>query len=318
LLLLILGLWWQLLVGEFVGGDALPTCAIMLGAAAAFAISREITRTHGFAVPLVVAVAIGGFALVRWDSLLLRATWAPLGYSNATGSLFLLATAAALMVVARAGSRDARITAGFAAVAFAMVPFLNETATAAALVLFLPLALLARERRGTRIAVTAAASAMLLSLLVVLALGFSYQEGKPRSGIDSLVDATLSERRPMLWNDALRLIREHPLTGVGPGRFVEESPVALRDLDSSWPHNEVLHFGAETGIPGALLFLLFFAWAFARLWWGGGDRGAAVAAIALGAVGVHANVDYILHYPAIALAAAALVGAGSRRRGLLE
>lgn len=313
MLLLIVGIWWLLLVAEITGGDAIPACEMLLVAAVTYVLARALTRRHASLVPMVVVAAAILFAYFRQRVLFIRGPDAPLGYSNATGSLYMLAAAAALMVVARARTRDMRIASACAAVAFAAVPLLNTTATATVLVAVVPLALLATSEQGVRVAVATSAAAFVLTLAVALSLGLSYRPIQRGGRPSPVVDATLSERRLMLWSDALRMISNHPLTGVGPDRFPETSPTALRDPDTPWPHDEVLHFGAEAGLPGAAFLLLFFGWGFARLWWSEGDRGTAVAAAALGAVAVHSNVDYVLHYPAVVIAAAALVGAGSVR-----
>jgi O-antigen ligase len=138
-------------------------------------------------------------------------------------------------------------------------------------------------------------------------------DSAPRSGVvDRLVDATLSETRPRLWSEAFTLIRQSPVYGVGPHRFAETSPTALREpIDTRWAHHELLQFGAETGVVGLLLGLTMLLWCFAVFWWAERDRGAAIAVLALAAVSIHSMVDYVFHFPAIGLVAAALVGSGS-------
>lgn len=60
---------------------------------------------------------------------------------------------------------------------------------------------------------------------------------------------------------ALRIVREHPLLGVGPANFEEVEPEYLRQLGLSTivlaPHNEYLEAAAEGGIIGASSLLLF-------------------------------------------------------------
>jgi O-antigen ligase len=303
---------WLVLMAEVSGGDAKPTVAVLLVVIASFVAARWLTSCSGWLVPLAIAVAAAFVAVAQFDILLGRPLNNPFGYSNATGSFYMVASAAALLVAVRAPNAGVRVLAVVGAVAAALVPWLNETATASVLVCLLPLALFVRTQRAVRIAVCGAAAAMLITLSAAVILGATYQPGERTGAIDRVVDATLSERRPELWHDALVMLAAQPLTGVGPNRFPEESPTAKKDRDTRWPHNEALHFAAEAGLPGFLLLLGIFAWGLARLWWGAGDRGAAVAALALGAVGVHSNVDYVLHFPAIGIAAAALVGAGSR------
>jgi O-antigen ligase len=93
------------------------------------------------------------------------------------------------------------------------------------------------------------------------------------------------EGRVIVWKEAIRMIRERPLTGVGPGEFRtafatawKEAPKGLRSAQeangraetpgagtdpgakqrmrfSNHAHNLFLHVGAETGIPGLAALL---------------------------------------------------------------
>lgn len=302
---------WLLFLAARSGGDARPMIALLVAAAASYQAARWLSAYRAWLAPLLVAGAAAGLAGVRFATLLESPLPNPFGYSNAIGSFYMLASAAALLVVARVRGRAARAGAATAAASFALVPWLNGTTTAAVLVCLVPLALLARGGRAVRACVGIAAAAVSLTLVAAIVLGASYRPGERGGTLERAIDASLSERRPELWRDALVLVAAHPLTGVGPNRFPEESPTARRDPDTRWPHNEALHFAAEAGVPGFLFLVGFFAWGFARLRWGGRDTGAAIAALALGAVGVHANVDYVLHFPAVTVAAGAILGAGS-------
>ena len=306
------GIGWLLLVAGATGGDGRPASLMLALIAASCVAARWLTRYNAWIASGLLAAGAATLAVLRFDVLLERPLGDPLGYSNATGSFYMLAAAAAFMIVARVRHPTARGVAALAAVAFASVPWLNGTTTAAILVCVVPVALLARSFRATRFMVAGSAAVVLLSVLVVFSLGASYRGGDRSGLIDRVVGATLGERRLMLWNDAVVLVARHPLTGVGPNRFPEESATARANRDTPWPHSEALHFGAEAGVPGFLLVLALFTWGFARLWWGAGDPGGAVSAVALGAVGIHANVDYVLHYPGVAIAAGMLVGVGSR------
>jgi hypothetical protein len=54
--------------------------------------------------------------------------------------------------------------------------------------------------------------------------------------------------------------------------------------------------------------------AYVRLAAGASDIRPVLAAIVLTAVGIHAALDYVMHFPAIPIATAALVGSGSALR----
>jgi hypothetical protein len=61
---------------------------------------------------------------------------------------------------------------------------------------------------------------------------------------------------------------------------------------------------------GFVLLASLFVWGFARLAvTAPPDTMSALGAVALVALGIHASIDYILHFPAVPITAAALVGA---------
>jgi O-antigen ligase len=80
-------------------------------------------------------------------------------------------------------------------------------------------------------------------------------------------------QRVMLWSTTSGLVLEHPVIGVGPGRFSEfvaermhaiaaESPYLwylFMQTERGHAHNDLLHNLATAGIPAGLLFLMFWA-----------------------------------------------------------
>ncbi|HYH88402.1 MAG TPA: O-antigen ligase family protein [Solirubrobacteraceae bacterium] len=69
--------------------------------------------------------------------------------------------------------------------------------------------------------------------------------------------------REALWEGAVRMSVDRPLTGVGPGRFGIESPAYVRnnpiDLHEPVVHNSYLHVLAEIGLLGLIGFVGFLA-----------------------------------------------------------
>jgi O-antigen ligase len=68
-----------------------------------------------------------------------------------------------------------------------------------------------------------------------------------------------------LWKDCLKVIQEYPVLGVGPANW------RVIAASYGWPEGKSAHSvwmetGAELGIPGTLLLMLFFGSAAARLW----------------------------------------------------
>lgn len=65
----------------------------------------------------------------------------------------------------------------------------------------------------------------------------------------TIVRDTTSDRIA-LWKQALALIQDHPVFGIGPMHFAWYSPI------SAHPHNSVLQIMSEWGLPAALLVLI--------------------------------------------------------------
>jgi O-antigen ligase len=65
----------------------------------------------------------------------------------------------------------------------------------------------------------------------------------------TVVRDTTSDRIE-LWKQALHLIQDHPIFGIGPMHFAWYSPI------SAHPHNSVLQIMAEWGLPAALLTVM--------------------------------------------------------------
>jgi len=88
-----------------------------------------------------------------------------------------------------------------------------------------------------------------------------------KSIMNTKTDASNAERVNR-WASALRMIKERPLMGFGPGAFAktyapyqraaEMTYVSTRRGDVGSTHNELLLAASEMGIPGALLMLLLY------------------------------------------------------------
>lgn len=76
--------------------------------------------------------------------------------------------------------------------------------------------------------------------------------------------------RPLLWDSAWRMIRDHPVFGVGPDNFLYQYPAYIRpeawaEPNISHSHNLVLDTWLTLGALG-LVVLAMFAVAYARTW----------------------------------------------------
>ena len=212
------------------------------------------------------------------------------------------------MLAGSAPQVEGRWIGGIGAAAFAGITLASGSAAAAWLLV--PAAVgffLSALRRGkpALIGMAALFAVALFGTIVVGSTAGESVDGTPRGRI-------FDERRKTLWHQAVTTISEHPLTGVGPGEFVEDGSLARIDADARWAHHGFLQFGAETGIPGMGLVTLAFAWLLASL--AGRPDPAALTVLgstALAVLGIGACVDYLFHFPAITVTAAALAGTAS-------
>jgi O-antigen ligase len=228
---------------------------------------------------------------------------APFGYPNAQAAFFVLCAVAAMMAVAASRHSVLKGVGILATAALSTLVFVSGSLAAAILLLVVFSVIVAHRFISAHTIVIALGFLLLFVLATTVVLGAGY------GGRDLRRASLLSERRLQLWSDALDIIVEHPLTGVGTGGFRDSSPTARSDQDAEWAHNEFLQQGAETGVIGAGLLLGLFLWGFWRLAMRrGSDALVVLAACCLAVMGVHASIDYVLRFPAVPLLGAALVG----------
>jgi O-antigen ligase len=315
--LVVAAIAWTYLVGAWPGFSPGPYTAILLASASAMVIGRLATSVRRTLVPATVVGGAAWVAVSTPDLLSGTALGGPLGYANANGAFFLQAAMAGLMLAAGSRSTPVRVLGLLAAAAFGVVPFAAKSVTSAVLLLVLPVvALSVRAFIGARVAVVGCAALFILVVATTIILGSTYEASDRSSLVSRFVDENLDERRVALWHEALVMMRKHPASGVGLGGFQALSPTARSDRDARWAHNSFLQQGAETGVTGFVFLVLLFVWGFASL----GARhalglSAVLGAVALASLGIHACVDYVLHFPAVPLTTATLVGAaGAEQR----
>jgi O-antigen ligase len=317
LVLLGANVWWVYAAGAIAGGAPGPAALLFLACAAAYVLARLGGSSFPPLVPGALVAVAAGIALLTPDLLSNAALSGPFGYANAKGAFFAQAAIAALFLALTSKAPLARLLGTASAAGFAVIPFAaGSVASAILLIALAPIALAAGTSRATRPLVFGFAALFVMVLATTVVLGVRHSIGGPSGPLGRAATTTLTERRLVLWHDALTLLRLNPGVGVGPGRFGQFSPTAQRDPDARWAHNEFLQHGAETGVVGLALFGLAFLWGFTRLFAAVG-RMAVLGAAALAVLGIHASVDYVMHFPTVPIYAAALVGAGStsaRRR----
>jgi hypothetical protein len=294
---------WTLIVGFLRDANPWPLVGILTGSVAALVLADRATRRTGLAVPLGLALLPLVAAVGARQSLLNDGA---LGYANASGALYLIAAAAAVMLGLRATTGRGRRAAAVLAAFWAVLVLLVNAQTAAVFAGLLAVALFVLSARAVRVAVVAGGAATLLTLAAAITLGLGYVWWLRTDVLFHAVDSTLGQVRVALWHDALEQITARPLVGVGPGQFRADS-VALDDWAAT-VHNEVLQVTAETGLIGGVLVLALLGWVFVLLWSAPLDGSALPAVIALTGIAVQANIDFTWHFPLVPIAGAALVG----------
>ena len=184
-------------------------------------------------------------------------------------------------------------------------PLLAVAGLAAGLVVALGLPRLPGRMRAVAVLAGFAGVAAAAGLLLVRSPGMAML-ADTRASLDS---PTRTESAQAAW----RLVAEHPLAGVGPGRalFTWTIPDG-RTVTGRYAHNEYLQVLVELGAIGSILLLLVLAAIAVTL-----RRGRATAqpatlwcgAVAgLGVLTVHSGLDFLWQLPVIPLTGALLAG----------
>lgn len=293
------------LVSLVVRGGHAPTALVPVVAVGTLLLTARATAVQSRILLGSVALAPALTALVTGAGLVGDG---PLGYANASAALAFLAAAGALVLALRAVRPLVRRGALGLALLWALVPWIQGAYAAAILVWLLPAVAWLGGRTALRRVTTAGAGILAAALGSTVILGVMHGAGTLRGLPARVVGATLGDLRPQLWHDALSALARHPWLGVGPGRFPDVSSVLPGQEAGAWAHSEYLQWAAETGAPGGVLLLILVGWMLATVRRSGAGRGGPVVAVALAGVGVHATIDYVLHFPLVVVLVSALVG----------
>jgi O-antigen ligase len=290
-----------------------PAVALLAGAGVALATGRVVGSRLPVLLPVALALGVLVSLLAGRDALRGLATAGPLGYANADAALAVQGAAAGCLAVVSASGRR-RLTAVVVVTALAVVTVLVRSAAAdvgLVVVVAATLWCLVRPRRRVPAVVAAAAGVAVVCAVIATAAAGSAYDARATHGVDTVATHAVSARRVALWHDAVTLTARHPWRGVGPRRFPVESPTARRDADTRQAHSAYLQAGAETGVPGMALLVALLLALLARTAVASPPARAAVGAAALGAIALHASVDYVLQFPAVVVVAALVAGASS-------
>lgn len=299
---------WGSVAAGASGGDPAPSAWLIIAAVVCVFVGVLVGSWNRALIPAAVVGFAAVIALANPNETISSyQTVGPLAYGNAKSALFVQAAIAGLMLWASAKYLGVRFVGLLAALAFALIPFASRSFFAEIVVLALPglviLSRLAHPRRGVMVCGAVFTTALLTTVWLGAIANSAFAQ--------QLAMRTSSERRTVLWHEAIEIMADRPVSGVGPGRFRLVAPTARADSDALWTHNGFLQEGAEKGVPGFVLAGLIFAWGFVRLGVNrASDAVTVLGAGALTALGVHATIDYVLHFPVVVLMAALLVGVG--------
>lgn len=91
----------------------------------------------------------------------------------------------------------------------------------------------------------------------------TYSADRPGETIMDKLDKS-SRTRLIIWGGAKEMIRDHPLFGVGYGRFQREIGNYRPEVADMDPHNNFIKIAAEMGIPALAAFMLLLAVCFCK------------------------------------------------------
>jgi O-antigen ligase len=296
--------------------DAVPQVAVLIAATSAYAIGRILGKRNPVPVAMVVALGVLTAAVASGSRAFAGGPLdPPLGYANANGALYALGVAAAAIVATLAEPAWIRWLFGGLAVVLLGLTVVSGSQAATVLAGGILVVALAARWLGRRLGRWLA---LLAPLIVVGTIALTVIVGLTHgSSALPLVEQALTERRAVLWQEALEITAGNPIFGVGPGMFAETSPTAIADADARWAHSAYLQVGAETGILGVALLVALVLWVYGAVYRSRQDpRLVAIGAAAATAFAVHAAIDYIVHVPVLVIVAGLLTGLVSSRTEL--
>jgi O-antigen ligase len=310
----VLACWaiWALIAAA--GRPARPegTLLSLLAVTAGYAAGRILGALLPVVAPAIAAVVVLALATIPPSRLSAHPDAPPLGSANADAALLVLAVGAACCAGWAARGRAWRtglrlIGLGAAVAALALGSVAGFVAGIA-----ITLGSLGAGRIRRRLPGLAG-----LALAALLAVGGSYavaMDALP-SGLSTPAAGRLTPSRVELWHEAASLAEHHPLRGIGPDRFADESTALTSEIPAAEsPRSAPLQLAAEQGLPGVTLLAAAYGWLLCALWRSSRPTPVVLtAAVALTALALLATADGVLGYAAVTAAAGYLAGIATAR-----
>ncbi|MFI8181678.1 O-antigen ligase family protein [Actinacidiphila glaucinigra] len=302
---------WSLVAAA--GRPARPEGVLLavLAVAAGYAAGRIGGALRPVAVPAVAALTVVVLVVALPGRLSGGPDTPPLGYANADAALMVLATGAACCAAWAARSRPLRV--GLRLLGATAAGFALAVGSAAGFAACLGVVLCSLAADRTRRALGLAGLALALVVAVGGTCAVAVDALPP--GLSASLSGQLTPARVRLWSDALETAREHPVRGIGPGRFTEAGAgTAPSAAGAGTPQSAPLQLAAEQGVPGVALFAASCVWLLWALQRSPRPTPAVLtAAAALTGLAMQSAVDHVLGYPVVTAGAGLLAGLATSR-----
>jgi O-antigen ligase len=300
---------WTVLSGVINDGTPFPQVALVATTGAGFVFGRVLGGRQPVQLAMAVALGILAAAVAGGTYAFVGGPLAPpLGYANANGALYAQGVAAAAIVASVASQTATRRLFGILALILFGMTVASGSLAATVLAAGILLAAWTVRWLGRWFSIVAPL-AVIGAVAVTITVGLTHDA----PAVPALEQA-LTERRAVLWQEAMEIFATQPVLGIGPGMFATTSPTALADPDARWAHSEPLQIAAETGIVGVLLLAALLSWTYVALWQSRQTpQVVVIGTAALTAFAVQATADYLLHFPALVITVAVLAGLASSR-----
>ena len=296
------------------GRDARPegTLLALLAVTAGYAAGRVLGALLPVLTAAAAAVAVLALVLVPPSRMSAGRHAPPLGYHNADAALLVLAAGAACCAAWGAPGTAARVALRLVALAAAGAALLLGSAAGFAAGVATVLCSVAAAHMRRRLLGLAG---LALTAVVAFGAGYAVAEDALPAGLSQSLTGQLAQPRVELWHQAVTLADHHPLRGIGPDRFAEESTPLPSDTPvERTPQSAPLQLAAEQGVPGVVLLATAYGWTLCALW--RSPRSTPVvltAAASLTGLALLATVDHVLSYAVVTAGAGLLAGLTTSR-----
>lgn len=255
---------WSLITAAAHDGRPEGVLLAILAVAAGYAAGRITGALLPVAAPGVGALAGLGLALAAPHTTPGPQMTSPLGHTGATAALLALSAGAACCAAWAAGPSVLRVALRLLAAAIAVSAAVLGSTTGFVLCAGVLLCSLAADRMHRR---ALGLTGLALTAVLVAGASWAVAENVLPDGLTVSLEGPLTEHRVLLWQDALRLARQEPALGAGPGRFGELSPTVAQSVTPDGkPHSAPLQQAAEQGLVGVVLLATVFGWVLYALW----------------------------------------------------